>query len=191
MKIALAGCSGLSSDLPLRRRLGDDYQAVIKVSGDADREQERYPLLQESLEVDLSSLSPQELDRLLVVVNQAIDQACTVGRTPEIGHRDQLRGQPLTEARLTRMGARLRSGRRVPVVDPLRALELGLTGYAANQHDGRVLVVAQGPREACEQLLALLRRRHPRLGGHRGGGPHRTGRAHARFPRTLIPPSGR
>ena len=85
MKIALAGCSGLSSDQPLRRRLGDDYQAVIKVSGDADREQERYPLLQETLEVDLSSLSPQELDRLLVVVNRAIDQACTVGRTLKSG----------------------------------------------------------------------------------------------------------
>lgn len=38
-----------------------------------------------------------------------------------------------------------------------RALELGLTGYAANQSDGRVLVVAQGPRTACEQLLELLR----------------------------------
>ena len=37
------------------------------------------------------------------------------------------------------------------------ALELGLTGYAANQTDGRVLVVAQGPRDACEQLLGLLR----------------------------------
>ena len=37
-----------------------------------------------------------------------------------------------------------------------RALELGLVGYAANQADGRVLVVAQGPREACEQLLGLL-----------------------------------
>ncbi|OBH97508.1 acylphosphatase [Mycobacterium sp. E2733] len=37
-----------------------------------------------------------------------------------------------------------------------RALELGLTGYAANQTDGRVLVVAQGPREAGEKLLALL-----------------------------------
>lgn len=37
-----------------------------------------------------------------------------------------------------------------------RALELGLTGYAANQPDGRVLVVAQGPKQACEQLLALL-----------------------------------
>ena len=37
-----------------------------------------------------------------------------------------------------------------------RALELGLTGYAANQVDGRVLVVAQGPRAACDQLLSLL-----------------------------------
>jgi acylphosphatase len=37
-----------------------------------------------------------------------------------------------------------------------RALELGLTGYAANLADGRVLVVAQGPREAGEKLLQLL-----------------------------------
>lgn len=37
-----------------------------------------------------------------------------------------------------------------------RALELGLTGYAANHADGRVLVVAQGPREASERLLRLL-----------------------------------
>ncbi len=38
-----------------------------------------------------------------------------------------------------------------------RALELGLTGYASNQPDGRVLVVAQGPRPTCERLLELLR----------------------------------
>jgi acylphosphatase len=37
-----------------------------------------------------------------------------------------------------------------------RALELGLTGYAANQADGRVLVVAQGSRDAGEKLLQLL-----------------------------------
>jgi acylphosphatase len=37
-----------------------------------------------------------------------------------------------------------------------RALELGLTGYAANLADGRVQVVAQGPREAGEKLLQLL-----------------------------------
>jgi acylphosphatase len=37
-----------------------------------------------------------------------------------------------------------------------QALELGLTGYVANRVDGRVLVVAQGPRDKCEQLLRLL-----------------------------------
>ena len=37
-----------------------------------------------------------------------------------------------------------------------RALELGLTGYAENLADGRVLVVAQGRREAGEKLLQLL-----------------------------------
>ncbi|MDQ2638484.1 MAG: acylphosphatase [Actinomycetota bacterium] len=37
-----------------------------------------------------------------------------------------------------------------------RALELGLTGFASNRRDGRVQVVAQGPREACERLLELL-----------------------------------
>jgi acylphosphatase len=37
-----------------------------------------------------------------------------------------------------------------------RALELGLTGYAANKADGRVQVVAQGPRAAGEKLLQLL-----------------------------------
>jgi acylphosphatase len=37
-----------------------------------------------------------------------------------------------------------------------RALELGLTGSASNRPDGRVQVVAQGPRQACEKLLDLL-----------------------------------
>jgi uncharacterized OsmC-like protein len=85
MKIALAACSGMSSDQPLRRRLGDDYAATIRVSGAADREQERYPLLAETLEVDLSGLGPEEVARLLTVVERAIDQVCTVGRTLKNG----------------------------------------------------------------------------------------------------------
>src|SRR3954451_5051248 len=68
LKIALAACSGMSTDLPLRRRLGDGYKATIRVSGPADREHERYPLLQERLEVDLSSLTDEEAARLLIVV---------------------------------------------------------------------------------------------------------------------------
>ena len=38
-----------------------------------------------------------------------------------------------------------------------RALELGLTGFAVNKDDGRVHVVARGPRASCERLLELLR----------------------------------
>lgn len=38
-----------------------------------------------------------------------------------------------------------------------RALELGLAGHAANLADGRVEVVAEGTKEACERLLGMLR----------------------------------
>jgi len=85
MKIALAACSGMSSDQPLARRLGDDYQATVRVSGAADRDEERYPLLEETLEVDLSGLSEEEAQRLEIVVNRAIDLVCTVGRTLKSG----------------------------------------------------------------------------------------------------------
>lgn len=85
LKIALAACSGMSSDAPLARRLGDDYPATIRVSGPADREQERYPLLEETLELDLSGLDEADRQRLLTVVQRAIDQVCTVGRTLKSG----------------------------------------------------------------------------------------------------------
>jgi acylphosphatase len=38
-----------------------------------------------------------------------------------------------------------------------RALELGLAGWARNLDDGRVEVVAEGPRDAVDRLEALLR----------------------------------
>ena len=77
MKIALAACSGMASDAPLRRRLGDDYQTTIKVSGAADREQERYPLLEERMQLDVTPV--------LTIVERAVDQVCTVGRTLKSG----------------------------------------------------------------------------------------------------------
>ncbi|GBE66410.1 hypothetical protein MFM001_28720 [Mycobacterium sp. MFM001] len=85
LKIALAACSGMASDQPLARRLGDDYNAVVRVSGAADREQERYPLLEETLELDLSGLDDAEKARVLTVVQRAVDQVCTVGRTLKSG----------------------------------------------------------------------------------------------------------
>jgi acylphosphatase len=38
-----------------------------------------------------------------------------------------------------------------------RALELGLRGSATNLPDGRVQVIAEGPAEQCDALIALLR----------------------------------
>jgi uncharacterized OsmC-like protein len=85
LKIALAACSGMSSDLPLSRRLGDNYDATIRVSGAADRENEVYPLLEEVLEVDLSELDADAQQRLITVVEKSIDKVCTVGRTLKNG----------------------------------------------------------------------------------------------------------
>jgi uncharacterized OsmC-like protein len=85
MKIALAACTGMSSDHPLARRLGDDYAATVRVSGAADRDNEIYPLLEESLEVDMSGLTEDEVARLVTVVNRAVDQVCTVARTLKSG----------------------------------------------------------------------------------------------------------
>ncbi|GAA4661305.1 OsmC family protein [Gordonia humi] len=85
LKIALAACTGMSTDRPLSRRLGDDYDATVRVSGAADRENEVYPVLSETLEVDLSELDPEAAQRLLVVVERAVDKVCTVGRTVKAG----------------------------------------------------------------------------------------------------------
>ena len=85
MKIALAACSGMASDAPLQHRLGEDYQTTIRVSGAADRDQERYPRLEERMQLDLSGLSEDEAARVLTVVARAIDQVCTVGRTLKSG----------------------------------------------------------------------------------------------------------
>ena len=41
------------------------------------------------------------------------------------------------------------------------ALRLGLTGYASNLEDGRVEVVAEGPRGDCTKLLDALRSDDP------------------------------
>ena len=89
LKIALAGCSGLSADSKLAHRLGDDVDVVIKVTGMAGDE-DRYPAFAEELVVDLSSLDPEARERLITVVHRAIDSHCTVGRTLDAGANVQL-----------------------------------------------------------------------------------------------------
>lgn len=85
LKIAIAACSGMASDFTVSRRLGDDYDATIRVSGAADRDNEVYPTIDEVMELDLSVLDAAAAQRLLTVIERAVDKHCTVGRTVKAG----------------------------------------------------------------------------------------------------------
>ena len=91
LKIALAACAGLSADFPLSHRLGDNFDATIRVSGEADRKTETYPALVEEFELDLSELDEDARERLLNATRRAIDRVCTVGRTLKQGTTVNLR----------------------------------------------------------------------------------------------------
>ncbi len=75
----------MSSDFPISRRLGDNYDATVRVSGAADRENEVYPQLDEVLELDLSELDAEAQQRLITLVERSVDKVCTVGRTLKAG----------------------------------------------------------------------------------------------------------
>lgn len=85
LKVALAGCSGMSADTALSHRLGDDVEVTVEVSGDNYKPEDRYPALQERMVVDLSGLDEATKERLLRVVHRAVEQHCTVGNTLKAG----------------------------------------------------------------------------------------------------------
>lgn len=85
LKIALAGCSGMSADTALSHRLGDDVAVTVEVSGDNLKPEDRYPELHERMVVDLSGLDEATRERLLRVVHRAVEQHCTVGNTLKAG----------------------------------------------------------------------------------------------------------
>jgi len=87
LKIALAACAGMSSDRAFSRRLGDDYRTTIRVEDPKLIAEDRYPVLTEKFEIDLSMLDDAEREKLLTIAQRAIDKACTVGRTLKAGAR--------------------------------------------------------------------------------------------------------
>lgn len=85
LKLALAGCVGMSADSSTAHRLGDDFDATVRVRAIKDPEDERYPRFDESFELELDDLSDDERARLITVVERAIDRACTIARTLRAG----------------------------------------------------------------------------------------------------------
>ena len=85
LKIALGACTAMASDFTVSRRLGEDYDATVHISGDADRESERYPRLEELYELDMSEINAATAERLVAMIRRSVDKACTVGRTLQTG----------------------------------------------------------------------------------------------------------
>lgn len=85
LKIALAACAGMSSDKAFSRRLGDDYRTTIRVEDPKNVAEDRYPVLTEKFEIDLSTLDDEDRAKLLTIAQRSIDKACTVGRTLKAG----------------------------------------------------------------------------------------------------------
>jgi uncharacterized OsmC-like protein len=85
LKIALAACAGMSSDTKFSRVLGDDYRTTIRVEDAKDMTDDRYPVLTEKFEIDLSDLDDKTREKTLLLAQRSIDRACTVGRTLKAG----------------------------------------------------------------------------------------------------------
>lgn len=81
LKLALIGCAGMSSDIPLGRRLGEDFDMRLWAHGTADQEQDRYLSIAEQVQLDLEDLSQDEVKRVVTVFGRAVAAACTVERT--------------------------------------------------------------------------------------------------------------
>ncbi|MDR1766912.1 MAG: OsmC family protein [Propionibacteriaceae bacterium] len=81
LKLALAGCTGMTADSALARRLGPDAPATVAVEGAKHAVEDRFVRFDEQLVVDLSGLGDAEKARLAAVVNQAVAKHCTIGLT--------------------------------------------------------------------------------------------------------------
>lgn len=91
LKLALIGCAGMSSDVNLARRLGDDFPMRLWAHGTSDEAENRYPSLAEEVQLPLEGLTQAEIASVVTVFGRAVSAGCTVERTVvpgvEVTHR--------------------------------------------------------------------------------------------------------
>ncbi|WP_182354508.1 OsmC family protein [Flaviflexus huanghaiensis] len=81
LQLAAATCAGLSIDHRLTHALGEDIHVSLEVQPESVKGENRYGAIDTVFSLDLSSLSGEELERLLEKVYEAIERSCTVKRT--------------------------------------------------------------------------------------------------------------
>ncbi|MDD6373887.1 MAG: OsmC family peroxiredoxin [Bifidobacteriaceae bacterium] len=83
VKVALAGCAALSSEMPVESVLGEGTGARIVVDGTYDSDADAYTSFEEQIVVDATKagLSEEDAKKLAERVRRHIESGCTVMHT--------------------------------------------------------------------------------------------------------------
>ncbi|MGO1257583.1 MAG: OsmC family protein [Brachybacterium sp.] len=91
LKLALIGCAGMSSDVNLARRLGDDFPMRLWAHGASDAAENRYLSIAEEVQLPFEGLTESEIATVVKVFGRAVAAGCTVERSVvpgmEVTHR--------------------------------------------------------------------------------------------------------
>ncbi|MGW4486519.1 OsmC family protein [Amycolatopsis sp. NPDC004368] len=81
LQIATAGCSAVTAEHLITRRIGEDSKFRVGVTADRQEGASELDGVHVTFDVDVSSLDAQQREDLAAAVDRAIDRLCTVSRT--------------------------------------------------------------------------------------------------------------
>jgi uncharacterized OsmC-like protein len=90
LQIAAAGCSAVTAEELITRRIGEDAKFRVTVSADRREGASELDAVHVAFDVDVSTLAADQREALAGAVDRAIERLCTVSRTLK-------KGIPVTE----------------------------------------------------------------------------------------------
>lgn len=81
LKLALIGCAGMSMDLAVGRRIGEDFDARLWVHDTSDPDTNSYPRIHEQIQIAAEGISDEDLLAVKRFIDKAIHVGCTVERS--------------------------------------------------------------------------------------------------------------
>ncbi|MCL2652303.1 MAG: OsmC family protein [Propionibacteriaceae bacterium] len=85
LRLALAGCAGMTFDNLVARHLGEDFPATVVVDATPHAEEDRYESFQERVLLNTAGFDEEARKRLADAITRAISRGCTVGLTLKNG----------------------------------------------------------------------------------------------------------
>jgi uncharacterized OsmC-like protein len=85
LQIAAAGCSAVTAEELITRRIGEDAKFRVTVSADRREGASELDAVHVAFDVDVSTLAADQREALAGAVDRAIERLCTVSRTLKKG----------------------------------------------------------------------------------------------------------